>query len=537
MNQPNSPGTRAAMNSLSFNSPQHFNAIKGFLLSLVLVMSLAHSPLHAQTTTDPNGNVVTGTGNTLTNSGSATPTPNNDTVTGLNNDVNGGNISVTGQNNTLIAIPGTFFSGSSNVVGSNNSLTGNGSNLVGSGGTLNGTSSNGFGNNLHIQGDSVTCMGDQATCGNAKVNPPNVQGVASADVGIGMQSQATGGQSTATGGLSSATAQFSSAYGYMATCGYQNSLALASGTQCDATNQVALGNRRLSQLAYGTGQYDGVAVGQLYTMASAFGGGANFNNGTFTAPFYSLSGGTFVDVGSALTYLDNRITNLPTGGNGGPGTDPNAVHYDNGSKGSVTLQGGNGTKVTNVAAGDVSANSTDAVNGSQLYATNQQVTQNTQNITTNTSNIKSLQDNALQFDPSTQTYNATRGGNPTIISGVANGIARTDAVNVGQLDDAINGAKDWAKSYTDQRFNQLNDKFNSLAAQSAALANTAASFAGVDSNKKNLFAVGMGLQGGRVANAIMYQHRNENGYSAWNASVSFTQGNGTSVGVGYAIGW
>ena len=40
----------------------------------------------------------------------------------------------------------------------------------------------------------------------------------------------------------------------------------------------------------------------------------------------------------------------------------------------------NDQKVTNVAAGDISDTSTDAVNGSQLFATNQQVTQNAQSI-------------------------------------------------------------------------------------------------------------------------------------------------------------
>lgn len=43
------------------------------------------------------------------------------------------------------------------------------------------------------------------------------------------------------------------------------------------------------------------------------------------------------------------------------------------------IDGGN-QKVTNVAAGDISKKSTDAVNGSQLFATNQQVAQNAQSI-------------------------------------------------------------------------------------------------------------------------------------------------------------
>ncbi|MEX3791605.1 hypothetical protein AB3X86_38420, partial [Paraburkholderia sp. BR14374] len=55
---------------------------------------------------------------------------------------------------------------------------------------------------------------------------------------------------------------------------------------------------------------------------------------------------------------------------------------DNAAKGTITLGGdNNGTTIKNVAAGDLSSTSKDAVNGSQLYATNQQVDQNTKSIT------------------------------------------------------------------------------------------------------------------------------------------------------------
>ena len=50
----------------------------------------------------------------------------------------------------------------------------------------------------------------------------------------------------------------------------------------------------------------------------------------------------------------------------------NAVRY-NENKSTVALAGTNGTTITNVADGDVSEGSKDAVNGSQLYATNQKV--------------------------------------------------------------------------------------------------------------------------------------------------------------------
>lgn len=49
----------------------------------------------------------------------------------------------------------------------------------------------------------------------------------------------------------------------------------------------------------------------------------------------------------------------------------NAVQYTDATKTAIHLDGANGTKITNVMAGDISkANSTDAVNGGQLFTTN-----------------------------------------------------------------------------------------------------------------------------------------------------------------------
>ncbi|MCH5367584.1 hypothetical protein KD922_22805, partial [Escherichia fergusonii] len=56
------------------------------------------------------------------------------------------------------------------------------------------------------------------------------------------------------------------------------------------------------------------------------------------------------------------------------------------------------SKITNVAAGDLSATSTDAVNGSQLKATNDDVEANTTNITNLTDAIDGLNDDALLWN-------------------------------------------------------------------------------------------------------------------------------------------
>ena len=55
------------------------------------------------------------------------------------------------------------------------------------------------------------------------------------------------------------------------------------------------------------------------------------------------------------------------------GTDANAVHYDGTDKSKVTLAGVNGTTITNLKDGILSADSKDAVTGGQLFATNTRV--------------------------------------------------------------------------------------------------------------------------------------------------------------------
>ena len=68
-----------------------------------------------------------------------------------------------------------------------------------------------------------------------------------------------------------------------------------------------------------------------------------------------------------------------------------AVEYDDASHTVVTFTGAGGTTLTNVAPGTLDATSTDAVNGSQLYATNLQVQANTTAITNLETDVTNLQ--------------------------------------------------------------------------------------------------------------------------------------------------
>ncbi|MFM2475075.1 YadA-like family protein [Burkholderia cenocepacia] len=117
-----------------------------------------------------------------------------------------------------------------------------------------------------------------------------------------------------------------------------------------------------------------------------------------------------------------------------------AVTYDGAAKDSVTLGGvGATTPVTihNVKDGELSATSKDAVNGSQLFATNQ-----------NLSDLKdSLKDGgvidpvtgeslAVVYDSNAKDTVTLKGTDGTTLSNVKAGVADMDAVNVSQLKDS-----------------------------------------------------------------------------------------------------
>jgi len=84
--------------------------------------------------------------------------------------------------------------------------------------------------------------------------------------------------------------------------------------------------------------------------------------------------------------------------------------------------------ITNVAAGRISDASTDAVNGSQLNATNKALT---------TVAVKA--DNSLQYDNPAHSSSTLGGtGSPVVLKNVAAGVAGTDAANVNQVNTVAN---------------------------------------------------------------------------------------------------
>ena len=82
-------------------------------------------------------------------------------------------------------------------------------------------------------------------------------------------------------------------------------------------------------------------------------------------------------------------TGIVTGGKGYDAIT-RMIQYDEGTNDTATLVGSSGTKLTNLKAGTLSKTSTDAVSGSQLYATNQNIAGFASDISRNKDNISNL---------------------------------------------------------------------------------------------------------------------------------------------------
>ncbi len=165
------------------------------------------------------------------------------------------------------------------------------------------------------------------------------------------------------------------------------------GSQLNATNtSVSDLSTNLSTQISNLANSAGNQMGQLgQGVSAAFGGGAQVDptTGAMTAPSYSTTtidtagnattATTSNNVGAALTGLSNSLANSAAVG----------VKYDDVStKTSVTFNpGGTATTLSNVAAGTLSATSTEAVNGSQLNATNTSVTDLGTSLNTSITNL------------------------------------------------------------------------------------------------------------------------------------------------------
>ena len=400
-----------------------------------------------------------------------------------------------------------------------------------------GSTSMAIGLNAESSGGSGVALGEST----------NASGALSS--AIGSHSEASGDHAIAVGYEASASAEGSIATGIYADASENNAISIGPWAQAKNANSVALGAQSCTSAAHTGTTAQQVALGGI----------------TYNYAGLASDGSGTVSVGGQLQL--------------GPGYIITTYR-----------------QIQNVAAGDVSETSTDAINGSQLYATNEQVKKNITDIQTNAVNISNLTDTVnagweadvngtkvKSVTPSSNKLNYVAGKNMTItgsgdditiatkddvdfnsvkvgnvinISNVGIDAGNTKITNVqdgtvsADSKDAVNGSQLYSVKQDilnmgdsingmGSRINSLDKRVDKVGAGAAALA--ALHPLDFDPDDKWDFAAGYGHYDGRNAYALgLFYRPNEdtmlsagstlgNGENLFNAGLSLKIGQGNHV--------
>ncbi|EBV1215776.1 trimeric autotransporter adhesin SadA [Salmonella enterica] len=375
----------------------------------------------------------------------------------------------------------TNVDGASAAMGYKASAMGKWSTAIGSYSDSSGDSSLALGVKAASAGNRAIAMGASSSAAGNFAMAMGVLSTASGEnsVALGYKATASGSTAVALGYQTTASGDDSAAFGNGAQAIGTNSVALGAGSTALEDNSVAVGNsttqRQITYVAKGdinANSTDAVTGAQIYSLsqsvADRLGGGASVNSdGTVNAPLYKVGTGIYNNVGSALSALNSSITNTEASV---AGLVDDALLWDGNTSAFSANHSGSDSKITNLAAGTLAADSTDAVNGSQLFDTNEKVDQNTADITTNTDSINqnttdiaantasinqnttdiatnttninslsnsvtTLTDDALLWDGSASAFSANHSGSDSKITNLAAGTLAADST------DAVNGSQ------------------------------------------------------------------------------------------------
>ncbi|ELF9898644.1 YadA-like family protein [Salmonella enterica] len=341
----------------------------------------------------------------------------------------------------------TNVDGASAAMGYHASAMGKWSTAIGSYSQSTGDSSLALGVKSVSAGDRAIAMGASSSASGSYSMAMGVYANSSGakSVALGYRSVASGATSSALGYQATASGDDSAAFGNGAKAVGTNSVALGSGSIAQEDNSVAVGNsttqRQITYVAKGdinSTSTDAVTGAQIYSLsqsvADRLGGGASVNSdGTVNAPLYEVGTGIYNNVGSALSALNTSITNTEASV---AGLAEDALLWDDSTSAFSASHTGNASKITNLAAGTLAADSTDAVNGSQLFDTNEKVDQNTADITANTDSINQ---NTADITANTDSINQNTtdiAANTTSINQNTTDIA-TNTTNINSLSDSV----------------------------------------------------------------------------------------------------
>ena len=433
---------------------------------------------------------------------------NSVSVFGANNAVVGKNILALGKDNkitdtsttnaTVIGFGSTASAANATAIGTAASALANETVAIGQKANASGQNSNAFGSQANATGTSSLAVGTGSVASNDST------------VAIGNDSTVTGASAVAVGASATSTGKWSTALGDSANAKGEKSVALSKDSYAKDDNSVALGSGTITRSA------------------------TQENTATVNGITYSgFAGNTPVAVVSVGS--DKTETYTPP---------------DHSTPGRTVTITPHTRQIINVGAGEISATSTDAINGSQLYMVADQVGKNKtriDNIRVRTSdvkvkagdniNVQEAYDDANQVktytvstakDIKADSYtvnnssvqinqNGINAGNKNITN-VADPKAPTDAAN---------------KRYVDNKVNKVDRKTRAGIAGVAAIASAPSA----RKDGKSMVSTGVAHHRGESAIAIKASRNSDNGHWSTNVNGAADTRGQFTVGAGVGYEW
>lgn len=287
----------------------------------------------------------------------------------------GNHAEATAKSSMALGIGSRAYGVESLSIGSDSTSSGNNSLAIGSDSTATGVDAQAIGNSATASGESSLAIGSHASSSDKQSFAVGYKAQATkADtVALGTQAKAQADRALSFGYNSSATKNDAIAMGSNAKAQGMSSLAFGTNATSADDNSVALGSNSLTAAAVGT---QAITIdGKSYAFAG-------------TAPLSTVS----------IGKKDAERT------------------------------------LTNLAAGRISKTSTDAINGSQLFA----ATQATEALANVAVKYDLNQDSTVNYDSITlngDAYDSTDNSGGTTITNIARGVDDSDAVNMSQLNE------------------------------------------------------------------------------------------------------
>lgn len=303
----------------------------------------------------------------------------NNVVTGDHTHAIGGGNNITGDQSLATGHYNLITGANAVAIGYDNKALKDDTTVVGSGAKADGLNAGAFGSKATATGESALALGTGANA------------TADSTVAIGNDSNATGKSSVAVGESTNATGVFSTALGDSATATGNRTVAISVDSVAKGDESIAIGaasktDEGVRTIAIGAkteaqgesatvigshsiGKIRSTVIGaeanaEVRSFAGAYQANATGQSSVALGDNANATHDNSVALGSqSVSKIEKQVTTATVGTNtynGFAGTNPIATV-------SVGAEGKE-RQIVNVGAGEISATSTDAINGSQLYA-------------------------------------------------------------------------------------------------------------------------------------------------------------------------